>query len=283
MSQLHHLEKKYGIRVNLLGWSGDNYETGTLNALIKISRTDVGRILLESIAYHVRHNPQNLLNGVVEIRPYGDGGCQGMATPEKTTKAGKRIKPVVSFWPNAYAMGGACSKYLEDNRDETGGVLPDEALFHELVHAFRMASGASEAEPLSQGGLKNYDTVEEFIAVLVTNIYIADSSNKSPSDLRRDHASFRKLEPDLATSFTFFRSSISTYRLVERFCGENPSFTRKLSDVKASFNPISAFYRDPMQAWIYANSKDAQSRDSMGPDAWDRTNDLYDEIRKYSE
>ena len=51
--KLHYLEKKYGIRINLLTWSGDNYETGTPNALIKISDTTVGQILLESIAYHI--------------------------------------------------------------------------------------------------------------------------------------------------------------------------------------------------------------------------------------
>jgi len=32
---LHYLEKKYGIRINLFEWSGDDYEAGTLNALIK--------------------------------------------------------------------------------------------------------------------------------------------------------------------------------------------------------------------------------------------------------
>jgi hypothetical protein len=278
MSELHHLEKKYGIRINLLNWSGDDYETGTLRALIKLSGTDVGRILLESIAYCVKHKPQNLLKGVLQIRPYGDTGCNGMATPEKTTKAGKRIQPVVSFWPKAYAKGGACSKYLEDHKDETGGVLPEEALFHELVHAFRMASGESESQPLTQGGLMNYDSVEEFIAVLVTNIYITDPSNKSHSNLRRDHASFKTLEPTLGESFTFFQSSVSTYRLMEQFCGENPGFTRRLADVKASFNPISAFYKDPMQAWIYANSKVAVGRDNLGPEIWD----LFQEIRKYS-
>ena len=65
---------------------------------------------------------------------------------------------------------------------------------------------------------------------------------------------------------------------MEQFCGENPGFTRKLADVKASFNPISAFYKDPMQAWIYANSKVAVGRDNLGPETWD----LLKEIRKYS-
>jgi hypothetical protein len=276
--RLHYLEKKYGIRINLLEWSGDDYETGTLNALIKIDSTDVGRILLESIAYHIRQHPGNLLNGILEVRPYAEGDCNGSTAPEITTKAGRMIKPVVHFWPKAYSQGGACSKYLDDHKDETGGILPDETLFHEFVHAFRMASGAATVAPITKGGLSNYQDEEEFIAVLVTNIYLTDPSNKSHSRLRRDHVSFKILESDLDQSFTFFRSSVSTYRLVEKFCGENPAFTKNVAEVKASFNPIAAFYQDPMQAWIYANSEASESRDALGPDAWD----TYTEMRKYS-
>jgi hypothetical protein len=279
MSHLHFIEKKYGIRINLLRWSGDNYEAGTLNALIKIDSTKVGQILLNSIAYHVRHHPRNSLNGVLEIRPYGDGGCQALTSPANTSSAGKQTKPVVQFWPKAYATGGACLKYLERYKEETAGVLPDEALFHELVHAFRMLSGASkspDASPLTQGGLKNYEDVEEFIAILVTNIYIADPSNRSSSSLRRDHVSYKKLEPDLADSFTFFRSSVLTYRCVEQFCRQNPSFTKNLSQVKAAFNPIAAFHQNPTKAWTYSNSIEAKKRDSMGPDDWD----VYNEIKK---
>jgi len=275
---LHYLEKKYGIRVNLFDWSGDDYETGTLNALVKIADTDVGKILLESIAYHIRQHPGNLLNGILEIRPYAAGDCNGATAPAITTKTGRLIKPVVHFWPKAFTRGGACSKYLEDHKDEIGGILPDETLFHEFVHALRMASGAATVAPLVRGGLSNYQDEEEFIAVLVTNIYITDPSNKSHSSLRRDHLSFKTLESDLEESFTFFRSSISTYRLVEKFCRENPAFTKNLAEVKASFNPIAAFYKDPMQAWIYANSLESETRDNLGPDTWD----IYKELRKYS-
>ena len=71
-----------------------------------------------------------------------------------------------------------------------------------------MASGAATVAPLVQGGLLNYQDEEEFIAVLVTNIYLTDPSSKDPSKLRRDHISFKTLESDLAESFTFFRSSV---------------------------------------------------------------------------
>jgi hypothetical protein len=163
---LHYLEKKYGIRINLLEWSGDDYEAGTLNALIKIDSTDVGQILLNSIAWHVRNNPGNLAHGILEIRPYAEGDCNGSTVPDVTTKAGRMIKPVVHFWPKAYAKGGACSNYLEDHKDEVGGILPDETLFHEFVHAFRMASGKASVAPIVQGGLLNYEDEEEFIAVI---------------------------------------------------------------------------------------------------------------------
>jgi len=275
---LHYLEKKYGIRINLFGWSGDEYETGTLNALIKIESTDVGRLLLQSIAYHVRNNPGNLAHGILEIRPYAEGDCNGSTVPDVTTKAGRMIKPVVHFWPKAFAKGGACSKYLEDHKDETGGIFPDETLFHEFVHAFRMASGKATVAPIVQGGLLNYETEEEFIAVLVTNIYLTDPSNKSHSSLRRDHVGTKTLESDVAESFTFFRSSVSTYRLVEKFCKENPAFTKNLAEVKAAFNPIAAYYKEPIQAWIYANSQAAETRDAVGPDAWD----AYGKMLKYA-
>ena len=111
----------------------------------------------------------------------------------------------------------------------------------------------------------NYEDEEEFIAVLVTNIYLTDPSNKAHSNLRRDHISFKRLESDLTESFTFFRSSVSTYRLVEKFCRENPAFTKNLAEVKASFNPLAAFYKDPMQAWIYANSEASETRDALVP------------------
>jgi hypothetical protein len=276
---LHYLEKKYGIRINLLGWSGDEYEAGTQNALIKMDSTEVGRILLQSIAWHVRNTPGAVSHGILEIRPYAEGDCNGSTVPDVTTKAGRLLKPVVHFWPKAFAKGGVCSKYLEDHKDEVGAVLPDEALFHEFVHAFRMASGKATDAPIVKGGLLNYQDDEEFIAVLVTNIYITDPSNKSHSSLRRDHVSFKTLESDVAESFTFFRSSVSTYHLVEKFCKENPAFTQNLAAVKASFNPIAAYYQDPIQAWIYANSEASETRDALGPDNWD----VYQEMRKYSD
>ena len=82
----------------------------------------------------------------------------------------------------------------------------------------------------------------------------------------------------MAKSFTFFRSSVSTYRLVERFCKENPAFTKNLAEVKAAFNPIAAYYKEPIQAWIYANSQASETRDAVGPDAWD----MYGEMLKYA-
>ena len=82
------------------------------------------------------------------------------------------------------------SKKPETNR----GLYPDEILFHELVHALRGTSAQyMSLIPLS-GGLKRYDSREEFIAVLATNIYISDPSNRSKTGLRRDHIQYTPLE-----------------------------------------------------------------------------------------
>ena len=48
------------------------------------------------------------------------------------------IRRVVQFWPKAYTKEGACSKYLEAHKDETGGILPDETLFHEQAGKERL-------------------------------------------------------------------------------------------------------------------------------------------------
>jgi hypothetical protein len=116
--KLHFLEKKYGIRINLLDWSGDDYETGTLNSLIKIDRSDVGRILLESIAYHVKHNPGNLAQGILEIRPYAQGDCNGSTDPDLTTNARSSCTSVVAV--SRYALPIEPGQYQEATTSVTG-------------------------------------------------------------------------------------------------------------------------------------------------------------------
>ena len=52
------------------------------------------------------------------------------------------------------------------NRAATPGVPPDEVLFHEMVHASRIMRGVVNKE-----SVKRYDNLEEFIAIILTNIF----------------------------------------------------------------------------------------------------------------
>jgi hypothetical protein len=73
----------------------------------------------------------------------------------------------------------------------------DESLVHELVHAFRDAQGKHNPVPTKN---RRYDTVEEFLAVVITNVYI---SSKGDHWLRADHWHYHRLAPSLSSSGGF--------------------------------------------------------------------------------
>ena len=158
-------------------------------------------------------------------------------------------------------LQGPCSRIwtrITRNR----GTLPHEVLFHELVHALRDAAGhGNSLSPLS-GGLRGYDNTEELIAVVVTNIYMTDPTNKKADrvGLRRDHG-FGTLNPALSDSLEFFASSQDSYNRIDQFCREDAWFTQKLAETKAAFNPIAVYYHDQAAARNKSASASAMFRD----------------------
>lgn len=253
--------KRYGLVVNPAGLTGAAAQTYIHNVekhLSWIDGTKVGRLLLKAISWHARNNPGNLVSGSMPIQPYTGGKCDATVNNSTSTPTGWS-KPTVSYSPNVYHHGGACQAQLQ-KASTNRGLYPDELLFHELVHGFRGASGRFRAFATS-GGLVRYTGTEEFIAVLTTNIYISDPSNGSKTGLRRDHQGFTPLEKGFAGSFEFFRSSKNAFTLVDQFCKENPSFTKWISEVKAPFNPIAAYYGDAAKAKRYSEGAVALIRD----------------------
>jgi hypothetical protein len=60
---------------------------------------------------------------------------------------------------------------FESSGQITGpGSLPDEALFHELVHALRMMRGVQTVLPVNQ----NYHDEEEYLAIVLSNVYLSE-------------------------------------------------------------------------------------------------------------
>jgi hypothetical protein len=264
-------ETKYSLKIDPLGLSGvaaGVYEYKVREHLTWIDCTTVGRLLLNSIAWHARNTPANLQDGSVPIQPYTGAACNATINHKTLTRTGWS-QPVVNYSPDVFTVHGAC--YASLQKDETSrGLLPDEVLFHELVHALRGTSAQyMSLIPLS-GGLKRYESREEFIAVLVTNIYITDPTKKSKSGLRRDHIQNTPLEKGLDGSFEFYRSARNAYAQIAQFCNENHGFTKALASVKTRFNPIAAYYQDKEKAYRMSNSAIAYVRDGDLQGAIDR-------------
>jgi hypothetical protein len=244
-------ERKYSIFIDT--GAGAAYLSSVRHNLRLILSTASGRILLNSIRYDASRN-----GGMIKIKPQ-EGPCNAEAAP--ASFAGNPAS-IVSFSPDDYADSGECGKRMRE-RGLNGARLPNETLFHELVHAFRMVAEVNTGPTLA-GGLYKYDDFEEFCAILATNIYISDRTNLVKSSLRQSHRSGRDLEGDLAGSFTFFRSGGNTFYWVQRFCRENIGVTKALAGEKADFNPIAAYYHDPGKALEMSQTPLAQQRDSAG-------------------
>ncbi|TWT00701.1 hypothetical protein [Reyranella sp. CPCC 100927] len=225
------------------------YVTAVRDVLEKIHRTACGKALLQSIRFH---------GYVVNIIPYPGADVCGADVDGDYDAATGIVMPTVRYTPGNFAKGGSCSHL-------PGRGWAESILFHELVHALRdIAQGKRRVYKgvVMTGGLHRYDTFEEFIAVLCEDIYVSERGN--PHRLLGDHRGIAPLDPALADSFRFFATGSQTFRFVERFCRENPGFTKMLSRVPARFNPIAAYYKDPRKAQSFSNSPAAHERDADG-------------------
>ncbi len=131
------------------------------------------------------------------------------------------------------------------------GTLPQEMLYHELVHALRDLSGSSHRHVFT-GRLTPWDNSEEFLAVLMTDIFVSDSTNHHKTGLRKSHQGHDALDSRFGDSFRFFRLGMQAFSTIATFCRENHGFSRMLADVPASFNPIAAYYKEPQKAFEMA-------------------------------
>jgi len=231
---------QYNIAINPIGLAGvaaSTYTGKVTEHLTWIQRTTTGKILLASIKFHGKP---------VVIQPYTAGDCNAAAR-----------QGAVWYSPDTFSMHGACSATQSANN---AGLYWDEILFHELVHVFRSVSGKFVQRPVF-GGLSRYNDTEEFIAVLLTNIYISDRSNKIKSRLRSDHSGFNALEPKLAQPWGFFTSGTQTFGLVKSFVTENPGIASRIANdvATAPFNPIADYFADRHRAEKL--SKEALPRD----------------------
>lgn len=237
--------------------------------LQEIQKTQSGRILLRSIRWHgrwVRISPPVMPIGGNPLTCRTDEANWGEPKDLQFYRATKPffdamglqfkgIHSVVRFSPNQHRIFGAC--WIHNVAKSDFQPTPASVLFHELVHAFRHVSKKFDKVTQTHGGIANFDSREEFNAILVQNIYQSELG----SNIRQSHHGFNNMDQDLNGSFEFFKVSTKAFQMVDKFCKENKGLTRALSCIKVAFNPLAAYYRDPGKAKRLSASETAVRRD----------------------
>lgn len=215
---------------------GQLFERTVLELLGEINKNRVGRILLEAID---RYRPT--FTRYIRIRP--DTGELAFAKPVSPAGASPQGHPIkvdgaaasgtgtgsstdVLFNPGAFSIAGS-----EDT------FRPDDVLFHELVHAYRYLVGRLKPDQRSDG----FDDDEEFLAIMLTNIYTSDAGRKNA--LRGSHKLDFETLGQTQSSFgahphVFY---IVNRQEIDRFCTEEPDIANPIANLKdpvAAWNPI---------------------------------------------
>jgi hypothetical protein len=119
------------------------------------------------------------------------------------------------------------------------GGRPDEILLHELVHALRMTRGLFFCTYL----LEDYDSVEEFYAILIANIYRSECGKAS---LRANHRDFTNLaDTDEARFYVKYKDKIDSFvdePKMKELC-------HSIAAVQCRFNPIRRALLPPIGRW----------------------------------
>lgn len=256
----------YGIKVipdGLTGAHKSQYTYQVTQHLTWIGRTVMGKILLNSIKYY---------NKVIEIRPYTAGDCNATADHvlshdslagviKAMATGGNLTHSVINYSPATWAKHGVC----RNGAAAGNGGLWDEVLFHELVHSFRIVAGklnmiGTDTSVKLHLGVSQYTDNEEFYAMMLQNIYIADKSNKIKTSYAGNHG-FDPLAAEYLRPFGFYAQSVKVFDLMDEFCKDHKGLsTRVAKDLAdAPFNPIAEYYADKARA--QAASRAAFGRD----------------------
>ncbi len=249
---------KYGITIE----GDEDYQRQVRTTLDWLARSDTGTVLLDGIkrtGKEVTISPfsgtdcnatagaahQNWADATAAGYPVLDG-AKVVKEPslvrdllglpkEPMLGTGSGSGSVVKFSPSMFGYGatGACSSL-----GGAPGASPSQVLFHELAHSYRQMSGACNRRP-TIGTSTTYTNLEEFFAVVFTNVLIADPTYSSGNrTLRADHWGFVPLAPRLSTSRGFV-SHIPNRNMVKELVAADPTLTKALGSVKSYFNPFA--------------------------------------------
>jgi hypothetical protein len=121
------------------------------------------------------------------------------------------------------------------------GLDTDEVLFHELLHAARRIHGVPTA---LQAVDKSYTNEEEFIAVVLSNIYL---SEKGKRQYRAGHSNLTTLPNPRGFLNNAQNVNMRPRDLLANFRNKQRLFYRDLADIsaqRAPFNPVREYHEE---------------------------------------
>jgi len=168
----------------------DRYELHVLELIARINQADSGRAVLRAI--------RRQSNRMMMIQPYVGKAINAKAKAVDLKAATRKRRRVGGrgsdrgtgtgsdtdvFFSSGYFKKSDIKPLLGiPNPPKMPGILPDEVLLHEMFHGLRHMAGLRRTRrvPFQPG----YDTMEEFFAILIANLYSSECGRKG---LRLDH------------------------------------------------------------------------------------------------
>jgi hypothetical protein len=112
-----------------------------------------------------------------------------------------------------------------------------------------MVSQRWSAPSLEGTYLTTFTNEEEFLAVLVTNIYISDPSNVTKSGLRAAHLGGKALGAPFTKPFGMFSRGPQVFTLINNLLNDNRGFGRGVAALRdIPFNPLAEMVKDRTRA-----------------------------------
>lgn len=228
-----------GTSLGMLRWL---YEIQIIQLLRGIERTRTGG----AVIWQVWKVPGKAMR----IIPWNQGTRNAVAHPiNRLAATPKGLPYLLCGGNNTGQAAGGIGTGLGSDTDvkfspqgwgtQGAGSGPDELLLHEMVHGLREMRGKLHCRSKSMG---NYDTEEEFFAILITNIYISEKNKKygSKLPLRADHHAFNRLGKSLDTSMEFLQNP-RNLDMVDKLINQHPMLAAVIAEVDCDFNPIAPF------------------------------------------
>lgn len=164
---------------------------------------------------------------------------------------GRGAEAVVEYTPGKFIVGSV------NNPSNNAYYTADAVLLHELVHALRTNRGQLDHRAFSAPYLKKFKNTEEFMAVLIANMYrsangVPDSELRGSYEQREHFRQYLKENRDrlkkssdlrLSDMYEAGTDAFSFYfdyaPLVEALIHDLPAFCLALSRIDCKFNPLS--------------------------------------------